>query len=145
MSTTLGSRSGTRCPTATCPVYAPGIPFVGVLVTPILRCEPAARTITTDAGKEISLLALVPPHPTKLDLKLTRGTDALTETFDRLGVNEFLEPARLARQRVRPPPCGAEELRVRHLVGVVATHVHSRPKHMRPPTHSDAVVRSSAI
>jgi hypothetical protein len=26
--------------------YAPGTPFVGVLVTPMLRCEPAARTMT---------------------------------------------------------------------------------------------------
>jgi hypothetical protein len=74
--------------------YAPGTPFVGVLVTPMLRCEPAARTITTDAGKEISLLALVPVHPAEMDLKLTRGTDALTDGFDRLGVNELLDPAR---------------------------------------------------
>jgi len=55
--------------------YASDTPFVGVLVTPMLQCEPAARTIMTDTGKDISLLALVPLHPAEMDLKLTHGTD----------------------------------------------------------------------
>ena len=74
--------------------YAPDTPFVGVLVTPMLRCAPAARTITTDTGKQISLLALLPLHPAELDLKLTRGAEALIEAFDRVGVTELLDPTR---------------------------------------------------
>jgi hypothetical protein len=74
--------------------YAPDSPFVGTLVAPMVTCEPEARTITTDAGKEISLLALVPLHPAEMQLKLTEGTNALIEALDRGNVSELLDPAR---------------------------------------------------
>jgi Suppressor of fused protein (SUFU) len=60
----------------------------------MVRCEPAARTITTPGGKQISLLALVPLHPAEIDLKVTRGTDALLDAFGRIDVSELLDPAR---------------------------------------------------
>ena len=64
------------------------------LVAPMLRCPPEAGTIITSTGKEISLLALVPLHPAEIDLKLTRGTDALLGAFDSIEVSEVFNPAR---------------------------------------------------
>jgi hypothetical protein len=74
--------------------YASETPFVGVVVAPMVNCVPEARTITTDTGKDISLLALVPLHPAEVQLKLTEGTDALIAALDRGGVSEVLDPAR---------------------------------------------------
>lgn len=74
--------------------YAPGVPFTGVLVAPVLRCEDAARTIVTSEGRRISLLALIPVHQAEMDLKLTSGSDALYDAFDRAGVSEVLDPGR---------------------------------------------------
>ena len=73
--------------------YAPGSPFVAALVTPMIRCEPAARTVVAN-GQEISLLAVIPLHAAELDLKLTEGAGALVDAFDRAGVNELLDPER---------------------------------------------------
>jgi Suppressor of fused protein (SUFU) len=74
--------------------YAPDTPFAGVLVAPMIRCEPEARTITADGGKEISLLALVPLHPAEIELKVAQGSDALIDAFDRVAVSELFDPAR---------------------------------------------------
>jgi hypothetical protein len=74
--------------------YAPGTPFAGTLIAPMVNCEPEARTITTPSGKEISLLALVPLHPAELELKLAQGSDALIGALDSGGVTERLDPGR---------------------------------------------------
>lgn len=74
--------------------YAPGVPFTGVLVAPVLRCEDAARTIVTSEGKHISLLALIPVHQAEMNLKLASGASVLYDAFDRAGVSEVLDPAR---------------------------------------------------
>lgn len=74
--------------------YAPSVPFTGVLVAPMLRCEPAARTIVTSEGRRISLLALIPVHQAEMNLKLASGTAALYDAFDRAGVSEVLDPNR---------------------------------------------------
>jgi hypothetical protein len=74
--------------------YAPGVPFTGVLVAPVLRCEPAARTIVTSKGRRISLLALIPVHQAEMNLKLASGTAALYDAFDRAEVSEVLDPTR---------------------------------------------------
>jgi hypothetical protein len=74
--------------------YAPGAPFVGVAVAPMLHCVPEAREIVTDAGRHIALLALVPLHPAEMELKLTDGTDALVDALDRARITEVLDPAR---------------------------------------------------
>lgn len=74
--------------------YADGTPFAGVLVAPMINHPREAWTITTESGKQVSLLALVPLHPAEIDLKLTEGTDALLDAFDRTGVNEMFDPAR---------------------------------------------------
>lgn len=73
--------------------YAPGMPFVATLVTPMIKCTPEARVIDAP-GKEISLLSLVPLHPAELELKLTEGAAALLDPFDEVGVSEVFAPDR---------------------------------------------------
>jgi hypothetical protein len=74
--------------------YVPGLPFVAAMLTPMLRCSPEARTVITDDGRTISLLAVIPLHQAELDLKLAEGTDALLNTFDSVRVTELLDPDR---------------------------------------------------
>jgi hypothetical protein len=74
--------------------YAPDCPFTGVLLAPMIRCAPEARTIEVDGGKVVTLLALIPLHPAEMDLKLAQGAGALIDAFDRAGVSELLDPAR---------------------------------------------------
>jgi hypothetical protein len=74
--------------------YAPETPFSGVVITPMLKASPAARTIAVGDGTQINLLALVPLHPAEVDLKLTQGTEALINALDRGGVSELLDPNR---------------------------------------------------
>jgi len=74
--------------------HASGTPFVGALVAPMIRTGPEARTITTTADRQVSLLALVPLHPAEMQLKLTAGTDALLDAFDTVTVSELFDPAR---------------------------------------------------
>jgi hypothetical protein len=73
--------------------YAPGMPFVATLVTPMIKCEPEASVIEVN-GREISLLGLVPLYPAELELKLTAGAAALLEPFDEVGVSEVFAPDR---------------------------------------------------
>lgn len=74
--------------------YAPGSPFVAALVSPLLRCAPAAGTVPTADGREISLLALVPLHAAELDLSRSEGASALAKAFEYAGVTELLDPHR---------------------------------------------------
>ncbi|MFI6757668.1 suppressor of fused domain protein [Micromonospora sp. NPDC050417] len=74
--------------------YAPGTSFAGVVVTPMLRVRPEARTIDVADGTQINLLALVPLHPAEVALKVSEGTNALIAALDRGGVNEVLDPDR---------------------------------------------------
>lgn len=74
--------------------YAPDVPFVAAVVTPMVRCAPEARTVVTDGGRQIKLLAVVPLHPAEIELKLTDGTDALLKALDRGLVSEVFDPTR---------------------------------------------------
>ena len=74
--------------------YAPGVPFAGALITPMINAEPEAQAIEVEDGTTIALLALVPLHPGEITLKLTKGTDALIAELDRGGVSELLDPGR---------------------------------------------------
>ncbi|MEU7801449.1 suppressor of fused domain protein [Micromonospora arborensis] len=74
--------------------YATDTPFAGVVVTPMLRVPPEARTIAVPGGIQIALLALIPLHPEEIAVKVERGTDALIEVLDRGDVTELLEPRR---------------------------------------------------
>ncbi|WP_203706600.1 suppressor of fused domain protein [Asanoa iriomotensis] len=68
--------------------------FAGVVVTPMLRVAPEARTIEVGNGARIALHALIPLHPDELAVKLERGTDALIEVLDRGRLTELLDPRR---------------------------------------------------
>ncbi|MEH1124974.1 suppressor of fused domain protein [Micromonospora sp. CPCC 206061] len=74
--------------------YAAGTPFAGVVVTPMLRVSPEARTIEARDGSQIALLALIPLHADEMAIKIERGTDALIEVLDRGRVTELLDPHR---------------------------------------------------
>jgi hypothetical protein len=74
--------------------YAPGIPFAGALISPMITMPQDAQTIEVADGTSIALLALVPLHPGEVTLKLTKGTDALISELDRGGVSELLDPTR---------------------------------------------------
>lgn len=74
--------------------YAPGSPFTGVVVTPMLRAPEEARIIQIPGGPDVDLLAVVPLHPAELALKMEEGTDALIDALDRGGVTELLDPNR---------------------------------------------------
>lgn len=74
--------------------YATSTPFAGVVVTPMVRVPPEARTIEVADGSRIALLALIPLHPDEVAVKLERGTDALIQTLDRGRVTELLDPHR---------------------------------------------------
>jgi hypothetical protein len=65
-----------------------------VVVAPVVKCDSEARTVSASAGKDISLLALVPLDPAEMDLKVTAGTGALIEALDSGAVSEVLDPAR---------------------------------------------------
>ncbi|MEU8091635.1 suppressor of fused domain protein [Micromonospora chalcea] len=56
--------------------YATDTPFAGVVVTPMLRVPPEARTIDVGGGIRIALLALIPLHPEEIAVKVERGTNA---------------------------------------------------------------------
>lgn len=74
--------------------YAPGMPFSGVVITPMLHVPPEARVIEVADGPSINLLALVPLYPEELDLKIEQGTSALVDLLDRDGVSEVFDPDR---------------------------------------------------
>lgn len=74
--------------------YAPGTPFAGVVVTPMLNVRPEARTVDVGDGTQINVLALVPLHPAEVGLKVSRGTEALIAALDRGSVSELLDPTR---------------------------------------------------
>lgn len=74
--------------------YAENTPFAGVVVTPMLRVRPEARTIEVGDGVRIALLALIPLHPDEMAVKLERGTDALIQVLDRGRITELLDPLR---------------------------------------------------
>ncbi|PRX18947.1 suppressor of fused domain protein [Actinoplanes italicus] len=74
--------------------YAPGTPFAGAVITPMLRVPAEARIITAPDGTEINVLAVIPLHPDEVAVKIERGTDALIEILDRGRVTELLDPAR---------------------------------------------------
>ncbi|MBB4750790.1 suppressor of fused domain protein [Actinoplanes lobatus] len=74
--------------------YAPGVPFAGVVVTPMVRAPEEAGTIVAPDGTEINVLAVIPLHPAEVAVKTGQGTQALIEILNRGHVSELLDPAR---------------------------------------------------
>jgi len=65
------------------------------LLVPPVRVPSAFYDLTLRDGREINVYAVVPLYAEELQLKLTHGTDALLERFDRAGVTELLDPCRV--------------------------------------------------
>lgn len=74
--------------------YAPGVPFSGVVVAPMLRVPAAARVIEVGDGTRVDLFGLIPLHPDEVAVKVEQGTDALIGVLDRGGITELLDPDR---------------------------------------------------
>jgi hypothetical protein len=74
--------------------YAPGTPFAGVVVTPMITVGAAARVITVPDGTRIDLFALLPLHASEVALKVSSGTGALIRALDRGRVTEAFDPDR---------------------------------------------------
>lgn len=75
--------------------------LAAVLLLPSVLLPPTVHRLETPSGKTIDFLCLVPLYPEELELKLTKGTDALLELFDRHGVTELIRRDRVnvARRR----------------------------------------------
>ncbi len=71
--------------------FASNTGFCGAVLLPPLSVPEAFFSLPIDAGKTIAFLAVVPLHAGEMDLKLSRGTDALTERFDRHGIGDLVD------------------------------------------------------
>ncbi len=79
--------------------FAGGTAFCASMLAPPMVLPPEFRTIHTEDGREISVLAVIPLLPDELKIKLERGVDALLDGFDAHGVNELFDPARRSSLR----------------------------------------------
>lgn len=64
------------------------------LVVPPVRVPPEFYDLRLSDGRTVNFYAIVPLYPEELQLKLTHGTGALLERFDRESVSELLDPGR---------------------------------------------------
>lgn len=74
--------------------FAEDTAFCAVLLAPPVTLPDEFRTLHTEDGRQVGLLAMVPLLADELDLKLREGTDALIDHLDRAGVTELLDPGR---------------------------------------------------
>lgn len=74
--------------------FADDTAFCATMLTPPIRFPDEFRTIQTDDGREIALLAVIPLLPDELEAKLQYGVDALLDGFDAHGVSELFDPHR---------------------------------------------------
>lgn len=73
--------------------YAANTELCGaILLTPVLGPDGFDRAEV--AGREISVLAVIPIHADEMDLKLKKGADELAGLFDEAELSELLDPAR---------------------------------------------------
>ena len=74
--------------------YAVDTELCCALLVPPVRVPPAFYELQLRDGREINVYAVVPLYAEELQLKLTRGTDALLDRFDVAEVTELLDPRR---------------------------------------------------
>jgi hypothetical protein len=73
--------------------YAANTELCGaILLTPVLGPDGFDRAEA--AGREVSVLAVIPTHADEMDLKLKKGADELAGLFDEAELSELLDPAR---------------------------------------------------
>jgi hypothetical protein len=81
--------------------YAANTKLCCALILPPIAVPDGFRSLRLRDDKEIHFMSVVPIHAAEMSLKLLKGTDALTERFDRHGISELIDPARrdVARKR----------------------------------------------
>jgi hypothetical protein len=73
--------------------YAPDTELCGaILLTPVLG--PDGFDHADVAGREISVLAVIPIREDEMDLKLEKGAEELADLFDRAQLSEVVDPGR---------------------------------------------------
>lgn len=68
--------------------------LAGAMVAPFVRLPNEFATLSRGNGERIAFMALVCLTADELDLKLAKGTGALTDLMDAAGVSELLDPGR---------------------------------------------------
>jgi hypothetical protein len=74
---------------------APNTKLSGVVLLPPILLDDEFTTVTVDEDTSIHLWAIVPLYPQEMDLKLRDGVEALFDGFEKHGVNELLQVARV--------------------------------------------------
>jgi len=74
--------------------FAEGTGLCCALLVPPVRVPRDFYDLDLSDGRRINFYAVVPLYPEELQLKLTRGTTALLDRFDLVGVSELLDPQR---------------------------------------------------
>lgn len=74
--------------------YADDTAFCGVMLAPPLRTAPEFTSFTTDDGREVQVLAVIPLLADELAVKVERGVEALFDGLDAHHVSELLDPRR---------------------------------------------------
>jgi hypothetical protein len=74
--------------------YAPGTKLCGSILLPSITVDDAFHTLRIHQFKEISFLAVVPLYEQEMNFKLRSGSDALTDRFQRAGINDIVDVSR---------------------------------------------------
>lgn len=73
---------------------APGVGFTGWVLLPPVVLSPDFFTMKIDEHREVNFYAILPLYQDEMDFKLKQGSEALTDLFDKHGVNELLNISR---------------------------------------------------
>ena len=71
----------------------PGTRFVGSLLGPPVGLPESFQTMQV-GDRPVEMLAVWPLYPEEMDLKLEKGTEALVERFEEMGITPLVDPSR---------------------------------------------------
>jgi hypothetical protein len=74
--------------------FAPDTGLCGWVLLPPLEVPPEARQVRLQDGNVVHLYVLHALHRDEMELKLSRGMDALLDLFERANLSEVLDPGR---------------------------------------------------
>lgn len=74
--------------------YADGTTLSCAFITPTVVAAAEFDELVTPSGKRIAFYQVVPLHPDEMDLKLSRGTEALLQRMNEAGVDGIIDPQR---------------------------------------------------
>ncbi|MBG6154184.1 hypothetical protein IWQ52_001189 [Labrenzia sp. EL_159] len=75
--------------------FADNTGFTGVMLLPPLSWPPEKEAIQTGSGVKISFLGVYPLYEEEMDIKLQYGADKLIDLFEKAGVSDLVEIARV--------------------------------------------------